>query len=167
MKNVRIINSKFFLPRDQIRCVRITFQFYENILKGDHEMDERDFDVIHTYTRKQAIEDGVLIDVTEQAKETGFKVPVAVTSTLYHRYIEPPEELEGEGQSIEGRMHDVLLMVIKAAKDRWEGSMVEFEILFLMNQNPNIEFEKVTCWAMTSAGDSLEPVLTVMLPEDY
>ncbi len=62
-------------------------------------------------------------------------------------------------------MRDVLLMVIKAAKNRWEGSMVEFEVLFVMEEGP--KFEKVTCWAMTSAGDSLEPVLTVMLPEDY
>lgn len=34
------------------------------------------FRMIYSYTRKQAIEDGNLIDVTEQAKETGFKVYV-------------------------------------------------------------------------------------------
>lgn len=38
---------------------------------------------IYIYTRKQAIEDGVLIDVTETAKEAGFKVPVAVTCALH------------------------------------------------------------------------------------
>lgn len=124
-----------------------------------------EFEVVHSYTRKQAIEDGVLIDVTEQAKETGVKVPVAVSTTLYHQYIEPPEELEGEGQSVEGRLHDVLLMTIKAAKDRWEGSMVEFEVLFVMGEGP--KFEKTTCWAMTGPGDSGEPVMAIMLPEDY
>jgi len=34
--------------------------------------------VIHTYTRAQAIEDGVLIDVSEMAREAGFRWPVAV-----------------------------------------------------------------------------------------
>ena len=34
--------------------------------------------VIYAYTRAQAIEDGVLADVTETAKEAGFKLPVAV-----------------------------------------------------------------------------------------
>ena len=37
-------------------------------------------DVIFTYTRKQAIEDGVLIDVSEMAMEAGFRYPVAVVT---------------------------------------------------------------------------------------
>ena len=36
-------------------------------------------DVIHSYSRTQAIKDGVPVDVTETAKECGFKYPVAVT----------------------------------------------------------------------------------------
>jgi hypothetical protein len=48
---------------------------------GTEEGEEiMDWDVVYSYTRKQAIKDGVLIDVTKQAKETGFKVPVAITS---------------------------------------------------------------------------------------
>ena len=31
-----------------------------------------DFTLIHSYSRQQAIEDGVLVDVTEQARETGI-----------------------------------------------------------------------------------------------
>lgn len=37
-----------------------------------------DFDLIFSYFRKQAIKDGVLIDVTEMAKDLGFKWLVAV-----------------------------------------------------------------------------------------
>jgi hypothetical protein len=44
-----------------------------------NEMDENE--IIYSYTRKQAIADGVLIDVTELAKEAGFKCPVAFTSS--------------------------------------------------------------------------------------
>ncbi|WP_320172891.1 DUF6573 family protein [Maridesulfovibrio sp.] len=128
-------------------------------------MSEDEFEVVYSYTRKQAIEDGVLVDVTEQAQETGFKVPVAITANLYHRYIEPPDGLEGEGQSTTGRLHDVLLLTFLAAKDRWDGSMVEIEPLFVMGEGPR--FEKVKCWAVIGPGDSGEPVLTIMLPEDY
>jgi type I site-specific restriction endonuclease len=39
-------------------------------------------DVIYSYTRKQAIEDGVLVDITEMAKEAGIKYP-AVRRPLY------------------------------------------------------------------------------------
>ncbi|MCF5089180.1 hypothetical protein GIW57_03195 [Stenotrophomonas sp. PA-6-5C] len=35
-------------------------------------------DLIHSYTRAQAIEDGVLVDVSDVAKEAGFKLPVAI-----------------------------------------------------------------------------------------
>ena len=40
----------------------------------DHIMEPmfNDFDVIYCYTRKQAIEDGALIDVTFTAQEAGF-----------------------------------------------------------------------------------------------
>ena len=39
--------------------------------------------VIYSYTRKQAIEDGVLVDITDVAKEAGIKYPVAITSTAF------------------------------------------------------------------------------------
>ena len=67
-------------------------------------MDDN-WNVIFSYTRAQAISDGVLIDVTAQAREMGFKVPAAITDNLFHTYIEPPAGLEGEGQSVEGRLH--------------------------------------------------------------
>jgi len=38
-------------------------------------------DLIHRYTRADALRDGVLIDVTATAKEAGFKYPVALTAT--------------------------------------------------------------------------------------
>ena len=41
------------------------------------------FTLIHSYTRKQAIEDGVLVDVTETAKARGFVVPVAMTAMVF------------------------------------------------------------------------------------
>ena len=45
-------------------------------------------DVIFSYTRKQAIEDGVLVDITEMAKEAGIKYPVAITSTAFFGYVD-------------------------------------------------------------------------------
>jgi len=41
------------------------------------------FEVIHRYTRAQAIEDGALVDLTAQARTCGFTVPVAMTATLF------------------------------------------------------------------------------------
>ena len=41
------------------------------------------FEVVHRYTRAQALADGVLVDVTAQARACGFTVPVAMTGTLF------------------------------------------------------------------------------------
>ena len=41
--------------------------------------------LIHSYTRKQAIEDGVLVDVSAAAFGVGFKVHVAMTPPLMPR----------------------------------------------------------------------------------
>ena len=71
-----------------------------------------EWDVVYSYTRKQAIEDGVLIDVTEQAKEAGFKIPVAITSSLWYGHVVPKDI---PGQSVEGRLHDVLWMLFLKA----------------------------------------------------
>jgi len=53
-----------------------------------------DWPIIFQYTRAQAIEDGVLIDVTAQAAELGFRVHTVVTDSLYHGYVVPPDGLD-------------------------------------------------------------------------
>lgn len=44
-------------------------------------------DVIHGYSRTQAIEDGVLIDVSTAAREAGIKYPCAVTRAVWHTLV--------------------------------------------------------------------------------
>ena len=39
---------------------------------------------IFAYTRAQAIEDGILVDVSETAREAGFRIPVAITRTVWN-----------------------------------------------------------------------------------
>ena len=122
-----------------------------------------DFELVYSYSRAQAIADGVLIDVTAQARETGFKLHTAVSDNLFNGYIVPPQGLEGEGQSVEGRLHDVLWMVLVAARKQSEGAYVETDVLFLMAPGRQ---EKVKVVAVVGPGDEGEPVLTVMLPGD-
>ena len=45
--------------------------------------------VIFAYTRAQAIEDGILVDVSETAREAGFNIPVALTRTVWERIVAP------------------------------------------------------------------------------
>jgi len=122
-----------------------------------------DAELIYSYTRKQAIEDGVLIDISQEAKESGFKLPVAVSDNLFHQYIKPPEGLEGEGQSARGRIHDVLHMLRVAIASNKNEPMLFFDVLFLMRQGHH---EKVKLFAEIGPDDDGHPCLTICLPED-
>ena len=120
-----------------------------------------DAEIISTYTRKQGIEDGVLIDVTEIAKEAGIKYPVAVTQNLWSSWVEVPEGLEGL-QDETGRLWDVLYMLSIAAR-KATGPDLTYSVLF---QTKERKMEKVELIAVCGPGDNAEPVITIMLPGD-
>jgi hypothetical protein len=122
-----------------------------------------DFTLVYSYSQAQAIADGVLIDVTAQAKETGFKLHTVVTDNLYHRYIVPSAGLEGEGQSVAGRLHDTFGMLLAAASKQPNSARVETDVRFLMAPGRQ---EKVRVIAVVGPGDEGEAVMTIMLPGD-
>ncbi len=121
-----------------------------------------DFEVIHTYTRAQAIEDGVLVDVSETAKVAGINFPVAVTSAVWDMYIVPSEKLEGFGQSVSGRLWDLLWM-FRLKASRTSGSQLFFPCLFLDETEKTVE---ANFKALCGPGDNGEPVITIMLPSE-
>lgn len=80
---------------------------------------------ISVYTREQAIEDGVLVDVSRWAgpdqMRPGYLVPVCFTRKLWERVdVEGPEpwrkRLRARGQDTRGRAHDVLWMALLALR---------------------------------------------------
>ena len=93
-----------------------------------------DWAVILSYTRKQAIADGVLVDVTEQAKKNGFIIPVAITHTVWGRYIDVNQDLQDYGQSTDERLRDVLMVLyldIRQMPSKARSSRVTFRVKFL------------------------------------
>lgn len=121
------------------------------------------WNVVYSYSRAQAIADGVLIDVTEAARAVGFEVNTVVTDHLFTGYVVPCAGLEGEGQSQGGRLHDLLMLAMFAAQTSKGTDRVTFKIDFLMNPNRK---ETVAVIAHIGPGDNGEPVLTLMLPGD-
>ena len=66
-------------------------------------------DLIHRYTRADAIRDGVLIDVSATAREAGFRWPVALTCAAWERCVAVPPGVACQDQA--GRLWDVLWML--------------------------------------------------------
>ncbi len=119
------------------------------------------FEVISSYSRAQAIADGVLVDVSQHAGELGITWPVAVTRALWDGQVVPSERSRQRGQSEAGRLHD-LLWIFRTVARNASGDTVHFLVLFEHKGRAR----KVMVKAVLSLGDSREPVFTLMLPEE-
>lgn len=120
-------------------------------------------DVIHAYTRAQAIADGVLVDVTERAKEAGFCVPVAATERVWAECVEWPET-EPAIQDESGRLWDLVFMAAVAARtaSRRNTDRVSFQLSVVPRGHtvPGL----VRLVLHIGPGDKGEPVITIMMP---
>ena len=119
--------------------------------------------LIFAYTRKQAIEDGVLVDVTETAREAGFVIPVAVTCGVWAECVRVPDGVTGQDEA--GRLWDVLMMLRFAVRKASEGNRVDFAVHVRSDDNGGTP-PLVSLYAVCGPGDESEPVVTVMLPHE-
>jgi hypothetical protein len=134
----------------------------EHLLAGLAEDEHPIFGpVIFAYTRAQAIQDGVLVDVTEMAQEAGLKHPTAVTAAVWADYVAVPEGVEAQDE--QGRLWDILMMLRFAIQGGTNGSELLYEVLV---RNDNTSSQPVKLKAICGPGDSAEPVLTIMLPHE-
>lgn len=124
-------------------------------------------DMISLYSRSDALRDGVLIEADPQlCREAGIRFPVAITDHLWG-YIDPGYLGEMPGQSIQGRLWDLLWMFTLAVKRSTSPSdRLTFRVLFLMKRGRTPRLEEITIVSICGPGDDAEPVLTLMLPED-
>ena len=120
-------------------------------------------DVIYSYTRAQALEDGVLVDVSEIAREAGFVVPVAITAALHATLDEIPEDLQG-WQSYNGRLWDVLWMAyVEIATTPDPPNPLHYAFILQTGQEQK---EMVDLKIHSGPGDHGEHVITIMLPHE-
>jgi hypothetical protein len=120
--------------------------------------------VIYRYTRKQALDDGVLVDLSFWAAETGFSIPVACTAAVWNQYVVPPGDTAELGQSERGRGHDLLFMLYVAIRrQRGAADRLLYEVIFV---NDKHEQETVQLKAICGPGDDGEAVLTIMRPDE-
>jgi hypothetical protein len=120
-------------------------------------------EVVFSYSREQAIADGVLVDVSQYAKEFGYRYPVAVTRAVWQDCIDWDNINEQAYQDESGRLYDILWMAALAAK-RTKGSYSLFDIERIAKDQ--IEPSTVVLKSIIGPGDTAEPVITIMQPEE-
>jgi hypothetical protein len=125
--------------------------------------------VIHSYTRKQALEDGVLVDVTKIAKEAGFIWPVAMTRAAWEDCVEWSEKdtKRQTYQDVSGRLWDVLWMASLAIKcTKRNDCQLFYELHRVPRGGRGRKARRTYLKLITGPGDIGEPVVTILLPNE-
>ena len=132
---------------------------------------------ISIYTRADALSDGMLVDVSEMAREAKFRIPVAVTTSVWEECIYWPEdEANGYGQSTDGRLWDVLFLAhceIASARGNEQDLLYKLNVIPRGTKPENTgaidDFtgaELRTLKINIGPGDNGEPVITIMQPNE-
>jgi hypothetical protein len=122
--------------------------------------------VIYTYTRKQALADGVQMQVPPPvAEEAGFRFPIFLTDTVHAKCVKVPDGLTDQDE--DGRLWDILTMLHHAIRNNPAGAeRIPFS-LYVRNdegETPSLIRLHAACGAMDL--DDPRPAITVMFPEE-
>lgn len=127
-------------------------------------MEETFGEVIYSYSRAQAIEDGVLVDLMQDKMldvcRQHYKYPIACTAAVWN-IIERAVSNPRAHNDFAGVVHDMLWMS-RMMKRRVDNSTVIFRVKIVGAGAKKLFDFKMVC----GAGDDAEPVLTIMLPEE-
>jgi hypothetical protein len=121
--------------------------------------------IAYSYTRKQALADGFQVDVSEIAKEAGFRFPVFITSTAWERYVRVPDGITDQDEK--GRLFDILSMLRFQIRKSEAGNIVHFQ-LHVRNDSrcgtPPLVTLKSVCGPLDI--DDPAPSITILLPDE-
>ena len=137
----------------------------ENVALMDEAQDPfAGAEVIYAYTRKDALADGVQIDVSEVAREAGLKFPVYLTRAVWESYVTVPDGVRCQDEK--GRLWDIVWMLRCAAR-RTSGPEMLFR-LHVRNDNRDRTPPLVTLKAVCGPRDIDDPApaITIMLVDE-
>ena len=121
--------------------------------------------VVYSYTRAQAVADGVQVEVTKTAQEAGIKFPMFLTRAVYRRLRH--RAAEGvTGQDEAGRLWDIVWMTrfgILRARPGVDRIPVA---LYVRNDNRRAKLVKLIAQCGPLDIDDPAPAITVMMPDE-
>jgi hypothetical protein len=121
-------------------------------------------DVIYAYTRKQAVADGVQVDVTKTAQEAGIKYPMFLTRAVFDAYVAVPPDVTAQDEA--GRLWDVVWMTrfgILRARPGVDRIPVA---LYVRNDNRAARLVKLVATCGPLDMDDPQPAITLMMPDE-
>jgi hypothetical protein len=127
-------------------------------------------EIIHAYTRAQALADGTLTAAdAESAREAGFVVPVALTSAVWEGCVawNDGDNERQVPQDERGRLWDILHMARAAIRRGGRDSdRVTFDLRRVPRDGCTRTARPVQLVCAIGPGDQGEPVITIMEPHE-
>ena len=120
--------------------------------------------VIYSYTRSQAVADGVQVEVTKTAAEAGISFPVFVTRGVFDSFVTVPPGVSGQDEA--GRLWDIIWMLRFAILRARPGVQRIPVALYVRNDNRRATLIKLVATCGPLDIDDPQPAITVMLPDE-
>jgi hypothetical protein len=123
---------------------------------------------VHIYSRAQAIADGNLIDVTDTAREAGFRLPVAITAAAWADCV-AWSAADSQWQTCQdeaGRLWDVVWMASFAARGGKDAQQLLFRLYRVPRGGRGVQPRLATLRMIIGPGDDAAPVVTILLPDE-
>jgi hypothetical protein len=121
--------------------------------------------VIYSYSRAQAVADGVQVEVTKTAHEAGIKFPVFITRGVFEQFVAVPPNVTGQDEA--GRLWDVVWMLRFAILRSRTGAWRVPVALYVRNSDTErASLVKLIAQIGPLDIDDPSPSITVMLPEE-
>jgi hypothetical protein len=127
--------------------------------------------LIYSYTRKQALADGIQVDVTTTAREAGITFPVFLTRAVFDQYVTVPPGITAQDEA--GRLWDILWMlrfaILRARPGTTGGKCGSHRVpvaLYVRNDNRKARLVKLVATCGPLDLDDPQPAITVMLPDE-
>ena len=121
-------------------------------------------EVIYSYTRAQAVADGVQVEVTKTAQEAGIKFPVFLTRTVFDAFVTVPEGVTGQDEA--GRLWDIIWMTRFAIIRARPGVDRLPVALYVRNDNTRAKLIKLIATCGPLEIDDPAPAITLMMPDE-
>jgi hypothetical protein len=122
------------------------------------------FEIIYSYTRSQAVADGVQVEVSKTAQEAGIRFPVFLTRAVYDTYVTVPAGVTGQDEA--GRLWDIVWMLRYAIQQSRPGVDRIPVALYVRNDNVRSRLVKLIATCGPLDIDDPQPAITVMMPDE-
>ncbi len=119
---------------------------------------------VYTYTRAQAVADGLQVEVTRTAAEAGIRFPMFITRAVYDAYVTVPPGVTGQDEA--GRLWDLVWMTRFAIIRSRPGVDRLPVALYVRNDDIRSRLVKLVAVCGPLDFDDPAPAITLMMQDE-